>query len=85
MFFSPRSQLGVSRTNVHPRLMRSHCSGHAKPMCALASRIVRARPVTVTFLSPQTIYPQMAKEIASHFDEHETDYHGRIRFVLDSP
>ena len=54
-------------------------------MCALASRIVRARPVTVTLLSPGTIYPKMVKELASQFGEHETDYHGRIRFVLHSP
>ena len=53
--------------------------GHAKPLCSLASRIVRARPETVTLLTPGVLFPRMEKELARLFDDNEIEYRGRIR------
>ena len=83
MSLSQRLQHGVRcfLDSLSTSLLNTICAGHAKPMCALAARIVRARPITVTLLTPGIFFTRMEKELARQFGDHETDYHGRVRSV----
>lgn len=42
-------------------------TGHQKPLCALAAKIVRALPVYITYLAPSPLYSKILDELKRHF------------------
>ena len=48
-------------------------------MCTLAARLVKLRPVTVTFFTVPTFYDRAEAEISREFTQGEDDAASRIR------
>ncbi|GJE92138.1 glycosyltransferase family 1 protein [Phanerochaete sordida] len=55
--------------------------GHARPLVALAARVVKLRAVNVTFLTIGQMYEQAVKEVARNFADGEDALRARIRVV----
>ncbi|KAI0633272.1 UDP-Glycosyltransferase/glycogen phosphorylase [Trametes polyzona] len=55
--------------------------GHARPLITLCARVVKARPVLVTFLTPITLADRTRAELPRHFEAGEEDYLTRVRVV----
>ena len=53
--------------------------GHARTMCTLAARLVKLRPVTVTFFTVPAFYDRAEAEISREFTQGEDDAASRIR------
>ena len=53
--------------------------GHARTMCTLAARLVKLRPVTVTFFTVPAFYDRAQAEIAREFAQGEESVASRIR------
>ncbi|GJE92129.1 hypothetical protein PsYK624_082820 [Phanerochaete sordida] len=55
--------------------------GHARPLCALAARVVKLRGASVTFLTVGSMYDQTVKEVSRNFVNGEDALRARIRVV----
>ncbi|EKM54549.1 glycosyltransferase family 1 protein [Phanerochaete carnosa HHB-10118-sp] len=53
--------------------------GHVRPMCALATRLVKLRSVIITFLTSCQMYDKVTKEILCNFEDGEDALQSRIR------
>ena len=52
--------------------------GHSRPMCTLAARMVKSRPVVITFLTIRPLFERIENEIARNFEEGD-EARSRIR------
>ncbi|KAJ3559368.1 hypothetical protein NM688_g398 [Phlebia brevispora] len=55
--------------------------GHARPLCTLAARICKSRPVTLTVFVTRSFYDRAENEISRNFSPAEADVQARIRLV----
>ncbi|RDX55144.1 UDP-Glycosyltransferase/glycogen phosphorylase [Lentinus brumalis] len=55
--------------------------GHTRSVCTLAARIVKLRPVTITFFTAASVYERVKAEIARDFEPGEEDSASHIRLV----
>lgn len=55
--------------------------GHTRPLCSLAARIVKSRPIYVTLFTTVPYYDRVNIELSRSFDEHELHARERIRRV----
>ncbi|GJE92127.1 glycosyltransferase family 1 protein [Phanerochaete sordida] len=55
--------------------------GHARPLCALAARLVKLRSVDITFLTACDMHGKVLKELARSFEDGEDALRARIRVV----
>lgn len=53
--------------------------GHTRPLCALAARMTKLRPVDITFFTSRQMYPRVVTEIARNFEDDEEEQKNRIR------
>ncbi|KAL1942098.1 hypothetical protein VTO73DRAFT_6628 [Trametes versicolor] len=55
--------------------------GHSRPMCTLVARIVKLRPVHVTFLTIPSLHGRVQGEVARDFQPGEEHLASRIRII----
>ncbi|KAI0630196.1 UDP-Glycosyltransferase/glycogen phosphorylase [Trametes polyzona] len=67
--------------NKHLVIFPAYFWGHARPISTLAARIVKLRPIKVTFFVIASIYDSVRAEIARDFEAGEEEIHARIRLV----
>ncbi|KAI0327395.1 UDP-Glycosyltransferase/glycogen phosphorylase [Cubamyces sp. BRFM 1775] len=65
----------------HLLLAAVHMWGHARSMTVLAARIVKMRPVVVTFCIATKLYDRAKAEILSDFADDDEELLGRIRLI----
>ena len=57
-------------------------AGHTRPLTGLVSRIVQARPITVTFFVPKYFYERVSIELSRHLGDAPSVERNSIRFVI---
>ncbi|THG97535.1 hypothetical protein EW026_g4483 [Hermanssonia centrifuga] len=71
----------VEKSILHLVLAAYQAWGHVKPLCNLAARIVKSRPVTVTLVTARPFHERVDQELARSFEENENHFRRRIRVV----
>ncbi|KAI0743898.1 UDP-Glycosyltransferase/glycogen phosphorylase [Daedaleopsis nitida] len=71
----------MTATQKHIACYATQAWGHIRPLCHLSARIVKLRPVTLTYLTTNTYYDRVKTELARSFDEDEEEYAKRIRLI----
>ena len=59
----------------------SPLTGHTRTMCTLAARLVKLRPVTVTFFTVPSFFDRVRAEIDREFQPGEEHLASRLRSV----
>ena len=68
-------------TLVNPFKSRADTSvGHTRPLCTLASRMIKLRSVDITFFTSRQMYARVTKEISRNFEDGEENVKNRIRY-----
>ncbi|KAL1942131.1 hypothetical protein VTO73DRAFT_6661 [Trametes versicolor] len=65
----------------HLVVFSTHFWGHSRPMCTLVARIVKLRPILITFLTVHSVHSRAVAELARDFQPGEEHLVNRIRVV----
>ncbi|KAL7280345.1 hypothetical protein ACG7TL_005262 [Trametes sanguinea] len=68
-------------TYKHILVVAAHMWGHARALAVLSARMVRLRPVVITFVATENIYDRLKAEILSDIGPNEQEVLSRIRLV----
>ncbi|KAJ3006516.1 hypothetical protein NUW54_g3908 [Trametes sanguinea] len=75
----------TAQTQKHILVCAAHLWGHARPLAILAARMVKLRPVVITFVAAYNVYERLQAEILSDFHPGEEEAVSRIRLVRIDP
>ncbi|OSD04841.1 glycosyltransferase family 1 protein [Trametes coccinea BRFM310] len=75
----------TAQLHKHILVCPAHLWGHARPLAILAARMVKLRPVVVTFVAAYNVYERLQAEILSDFHPGEEEAISRIRVIRIDP
>ncbi|KAI0071139.1 UDP-Glycosyltransferase/glycogen phosphorylase [Panus rudis PR-1116 ss-1] len=67
--------------SAHVILFSHHAWGHTRPLCALAQKLVEARPVYVSFFIPKMIVDKVEAELSRCFGSDESSLRSLVRVI----